>query len=111
MTLLSRLIPTSGKVRVGLIIVLVFVLVAIFGPLIAPYGPRQSGPHILEGPSATHWFGTTQLGQDVFSQFVHGARVSLLVGVFAGVLSQTEIKRNRPCMRGKSCDWTAWNRM
>lgn len=88
MTLLSRLIPTSGKVRVGLIIVLVFVLVAIFGPLIAPYGPRESGPHILEGPSATHWFGTTQLGQDVFSQFVHGARVSLLVGVFAGVLSQ-----------------------
>ncbi|WP_246955433.1 dipeptide/oligopeptide/nickel ABC transporter permease/ATP-binding protein [Brachybacterium sp. Marseille-Q7125] len=88
MSRISRFIPTSGKVRAGLVIVIIFVLIAIFGPMITPYGPRASGPEILSGPSAKHWFGTTQLGQDVFSQFVHGARVSLLVGLFAGVFSQ-----------------------
>lgn len=84
----SALFPTSGKVRVGLAIVLFFVLLAVFGPVLTQYGPRTSGPDILQGPSADHWFGTTQTGQDVFSQFVHGARVSLLVGLVAGVASQ-----------------------
>ncbi len=85
---LTRLIPASGKVRAGLIIVIFFVLLAIFGPFLTDYGPRSSGDQLLQGPSAQHWFGTTQSGQDVFTQFVHGARVSLAVGVFAGVLSQ-----------------------
>src|SRR5690625_1446835 len=81
-------LPTSGKVLAGLVIVIVFALVAIVGPMVAQYGPRASGPEILAPPSGTHWFGTTQTGQDVFAQFVYGARVSLAVGVFAGVVSQ-----------------------
>ena len=81
-------LPTSGKVLAGLVIVIVFALVAILGPMVAQYGPRASGPEILAPPSGAHWFGTTQTGQDVFAQFVYGARVSLAVGVFAGVVSQ-----------------------
>lgn len=84
----SLLLPSSGKVRVGLAIVLFFVLVAVFGPMLTPYGPRASGSDILQPPSSQHWFGTTQTGQDVYSQFVHGARISLMVGLVAGVASQ-----------------------
>lgn len=84
----SALMPTSGKVRVGLAIVIFFVLLAVFGPMVTQYGPRASGESILQAPSAEHWFGTTQTGQDVFSQFVHGARISLIVGLVAGVVSQ-----------------------
>lgn len=81
-------LPTSGKVLAGLIIVIFFALVAIFGPMLTPYGPRASSGEILAPPSGTHWLGTTQTGQDVFAQFVYGSRVSLAVGVFAGVVSQ-----------------------
>jgi len=85
---ISRFIPASGKVRAGLIIVIFFALLAIFGPLLTPYSPQSSGPDIMQPPSAEHWFGTTQTGQDVFAQFVYGARISLGVGVFAGIISQ-----------------------
>lgn len=85
---LNSLWPASGKVRAGLIIVIFFVLLAVFGPMITDYAPRATGNPPLQPPSADHWLGTTQTGQDVFSQFVHGARVSLAVGFIAGVLSQ-----------------------
>ena len=81
-------VPASAKVRLGLAITLFFLVLAVVGPLLTSYDPQQSGADILQPPSATHWFGTTQTGQDVFSQFVHGARVSLGVGVVAGVVSQ-----------------------
>ncbi|MFC0673614.1 dipeptide/oligopeptide/nickel ABC transporter permease/ATP-binding protein [Brachybacterium hainanense] len=84
----SLLIPRSGKVRAGLVIVAVFVLLALVGPMIARFDPNQTSFDMLEPPSARHWLGTTQTGQDVFSQFMHGARVSLLVGLVAGVVSQ-----------------------
>src|SRR5699024_11966433 len=81
-------LPTSGMVLAGRVIVVGFALVAIVGPMVAQYGPRASGPEVLAPPSAAHWFGTTQTGQDVFAQFVYGARVALAVGVFGGVVSQ-----------------------
>lgn len=84
----SMLLPSSGKVRAGLLIVLFFVLIAVFGPMLTNYGPRSSGADLLQPPSAAHWFGTTQTGQDVYAQFVHGARISLLVGLVAGIASQ-----------------------
>lgn len=85
---ISTLIPRSGKVRAGLIIVLVFVIIAVFGPMVAAHDPQATGFDMLEPPSARYWLGTTQSGQDVFAQFVHGARVSLLVGLLAGTISQ-----------------------
>ncbi|NMA78480.1 MAG: ABC transporter permease, partial [Actinomycetales bacterium] len=85
---ITSFIPRSGKVRAGLIIVAVFVVIALVGPLVAQHDPRSTSFDMLQPPSGTYWLGTTQSGQDVFAQFVHGARVSLLVGLLAGVISQ-----------------------
>jgi peptide/nickel transport system permease protein len=65
-----------------------FVLMAIFAPVIAPYDPGQSDFSApLEGPSAEHLFGTDELGRDVFSRVVWGARASMQAGVFATLLA------------------------
>jgi peptide/nickel transport system permease protein len=68
----------------GLAIVILLVLVAVFAPLIAPYSitDRDIG-HYREKPSADHWFGTDTIGRDVFSRVVYGARVSLKIGIAA----------------------------
>jgi peptide/nickel transport system permease protein len=64
-----------------------FVLIAVFAPVITPYGPRVDEFAASTGPSGAHWLGTTARGEDVFSQLVYGARTSLIVGLVAGVLS------------------------
>lgn len=77
----------------GLVIVAVIVLVAIFGPLLVPYPKDAHGAvHIaqkLRAPSASHWFGTDQVGRDVFTRVVVGARTSLLAGVAVILLAVT----------------------
>jgi peptide/nickel transport system permease protein len=75
----------NGKARAGLLILGFFVLMAVFAPLIAPHDPSATDFPPYLGPSGTNWFGTTGNGQDVFSQVVYGARVSLLVGIAAGL--------------------------
>jgi peptide/nickel transport system permease protein len=82
-----RLIRNPGAI-VGFALVAIFVLTAIFAPLIAPYDPRDQNLSLLEegccpGPSAEHWFGVDDLGRDQFSRVVYGARYSLLIGVVA----------------------------
>jgi peptide/nickel transport system permease protein len=82
-----RLIRNPGAL-VGFALVALFVLTAVFAPLIAPYDPREQDLSLLAegccpGPSADHWFGVDQLGRDVFSRVVYGARYSLLIGVVA----------------------------
>jgi peptide/nickel transport system permease protein len=82
-----RLIRNPGAV-VGFALVALFVFTAVFAPLIAPYDPREQDLSLLAdgccpGPSADHWFGVDQLGRDVFSRVVYGARYSLLIGVVA----------------------------
>jgi ABC-type dipeptide/oligopeptide/nickel transport system permease subunit len=69
---------------VGLVIIVVLILAAIFAPLIAPYDitARDSG-HFREKPSMKHYFGTDTVGLDVFSRVVYGARVSLKIGIAA----------------------------
>jgi peptide/nickel transport system permease protein len=62
----------------GLVILGIFATAAIFAPLIAPYDPAEMDPLAnLAGPSADHWLGTDNLGRDLFSRIVHGARWSL----------------------------------
>jgi peptide/nickel transport system permease protein len=75
---------TNKLARTGVIILAVLVLTAIFAPIIAPYSPDNSSFQPMLGPSPSHWLGTTQGGQDVFSQLVYGARESLWVGFAAG---------------------------
>jgi peptide/nickel transport system permease protein len=78
---------SSKKARVGVITVGAFVLLAIFAPLIAPHDPTDSSFVPLAGPSATNWLGTSTAGQDIASQLVYGTRVSLIVGLFGGLLA------------------------
>jgi peptide/nickel transport system permease protein len=58
-----------------------FVLVAIIGPWVAPFDPQALGQATLVPPGTEHWFGTDDLGRDVLSGVLHGARISLLVGI------------------------------
>ncbi|MFI6641028.1 ABC transporter permease [Streptomyces sp. NPDC050504] len=74
----------GGKTLTGLAILAFFVLLAVIGPWIAPYDPDGMSDEILRPPSADHWFGTTQTGQDVLSQILVGTRGVLVVGFVAG---------------------------
>jgi len=82
-----RTLWSNGKARTGMIILGLIVLAAIFAPLIAPHSPTATNFTPYAGPSAAHLLGTTGNGQDVFSQLIFGARVSLIVGVCAGALA------------------------
>lgn len=65
----------------GVVLVVVFVLFAVFAPWIAPQDPaRIDLAARLSGPSAAHWFGTDELGRDILSRIIYGARISMLVG-------------------------------
>ncbi|MFC4410199.1 ABC transporter permease [Chungangia koreensis] len=71
----------SKAAIVGTAIVLFFVILAIFGPWIAPQGLNDQNMSIrLQAPSAEHWFGTDDYGRDILSRVIHGARLSLTVG-------------------------------
>jgi peptide/nickel transport system permease protein len=73
----------------GMVLVALFVVLAIFGPWIAPQDPsRIDLLSRLQAPNAAHWFGTDELGRDIFSRIIYGARISMLVGtcVVAGSL-------------------------
>jgi len=68
----------------GAIIIIFFIAIAILSPLIAQYPYDETSlSDRLQTPTATHWFGTDDLGRDIFSRIVYGARISLWVGFFS----------------------------
>lgn len=70
------------KGLIGLVLICGYVIIAFFGPWLAPYDPlAQNFMATLKSPSASHWFGTDQLGRDVFSRILVGAHLSLGIGV------------------------------
>jgi peptide/nickel transport system permease protein len=72
----------------GLAIIATFVLVALAAPLIAPQDPlATSWSAVRKAPSAAHWFGTDEIGRDVLSRVIYGARASLLAGVVSVLIS------------------------
>ncbi|MHA7304236.1 ABC transporter permease [Arthrobacter sp. TMN-49] len=77
----------NWKSRLGLIILACFIFVAIFAPLLAPYGAAQDGFERNADASPEHWFGTTAAGEDVLSQLIFGSQISVSVGFIAGLLS------------------------
>jgi peptide/nickel transport system permease protein len=81
--------PRSPKILVGLGILLFFVLLAIFGPIVRPYSPDQTfaDAPVPLAPSAAHWLGTTQAQQDVFSQLLVGGGSMLVVAIIGGVIA------------------------
>lgn len=103
----NRVVETSGSsltretwkrlranrlAMIGGIIVVLFVLVAVFAPLLAPYDPRdnqwfdQIRPSSIPGPSWEHWFGLDESGRDLFSRVIYGARSSLVIGIVSLVI-------------------------
>ena len=80
---LRRLLRRKGAV-IGLTIIVTFLVLALFAPLIAPYDPIASSWSLVrKPPSAAHWFGTDDLGRDVLSRVIYGARASLMAGVIS----------------------------
>lgn len=76
---------------IGLVIIVTIILLALLAPVIAPYDPaKQNLLHRLKPPSAIHFLGTDDLGRDIFSRILWGARVSLTVG-FVAVLGSITI--------------------
>ena len=73
---------------IGASIIIFFILVAIFAPLIATHDPRQANiVERLQGGSASHYLGTDKVGRDIFSRIVYGTRISLKVGLIAMTFS------------------------
>ena len=76
--------------RVGLVLFVLVVLMAVAGPLVFPFNPASvssSAAGLLRPPSLQHWLGTDELGRDVFREFLSGAHVSLIVGLAATAIS------------------------
>ena len=74
----------SPSAMIGLVILIIILLCAIFADLIVPYDVAiQSSPDRLQKPSAEHIFGTDNYGRDVFARIIHGTKVSLALGVSA----------------------------
>jgi peptide/nickel transport system permease protein len=85
--------PTARAVRrlwrrkgavFGLAVIALLVALAVLAPLISPYDPdQQTWSAVRKAPSALHWFGTDDVGRDVFARVIYGARASLLAGIVA----------------------------
>src|SRR6218665_2846047 len=68
----------------GLVVLCAFIALAVFAPLIVPYHPiTTSWSQVRKPPTALHWFGTDELGRDILSRVVYGARASLLAGLIS----------------------------
>ncbi|HET9170496.1 MAG TPA: ABC transporter permease [Actinospica sp.] len=77
----------SGKATAGALILLFFAVFAVIGPWLAPYSPDATGGAPVAGPSGAHWFGTDQLGRDIYSQLLVGTRGVIVVGFAAGAIA------------------------
>jgi peptide/nickel transport system permease protein len=89
-----QLIRNPGAIA-GFLLVLIFVIAAIFAPVIAPYGPLDQNLSLLKsggippGPSIHHLLGVDLLGRDVFTRILYGARYSLLIGIVSVAIGLT----------------------
>lgn len=81
-----RMLVKNKMAMVGLFILVVLVLLALFADVIADYDTvviKQNLASRLQGPTAAHWLGTDEFGRDIFARLIHGTRVSLKVGILA----------------------------
>ena len=83
-----RLLRRQPLACLGLLLLVGFVLAALLAPALAPFAPAQLDlDHRLLPPCAAHWFGTDELGRDIFSRTLFGARISLIVAVSVVAIS------------------------
>lgn len=84
----TRALMRNPLAALGLAIVALLVITAGFAPWIAPYSPvGQDLGNRLMPPGADHWMGTDELGRDIFSRVVHGARITLLIVILVAVIA------------------------
>ena len=80
---MRRLLRRKGAIF-GLVIIVLFLALAIFAPLLTPYDPiAQSWTSVRKPPSLAHWFGTDDVGRDILVRIIFGARASLMAGVIS----------------------------
>lgn len=85
-----RAVTANRGALIGFILVVALVVVAIFAPWIAPYPADEMGAGMaLLPPDADYWFGTDEFGRDMFSRVIHGARLTIQVGLIAVGISLT----------------------
>lgn len=82
-----QLINKNKQLRVGMILLGVTALIAIFAPLIAPYDPYSLGDEMLKAPNIKNFLGTDGLGRDVFSMIIFGTRTSIMIGIVTATIS------------------------
>lgn len=79
-----RRLKARKSALVALFVIIALILIAIFAPLIAPFDPtKQSWSAVRKAPSLAHWFGTDEVGRDILSRIIYGARASLSAGVIS----------------------------
>ena len=85
---LKRMCRQNPLAAVSAIVILIFILMAIFAPVIAPYGEtEQDLINRLQDPSLTHLLGTDELGRDLFSRMLYGSRLSIAIGILPSLIS------------------------
>ncbi len=89
---LFRLFVENRKALVGIILLSLFILVAVFAPVIAPFAPKQNSDGqgafpLMAPPGGEHILGTTNAGYDIFSRLVYGSRITLFVGIVTGLMT------------------------
>ena len=85
---LARALIHNPLALVGLVIMLGLLIIAALAPWIAPYSPLDGSlANRLQAPSAAHWMGTDELGRDIFSRVIHGARITLFIVILVAVIA------------------------
>lgn len=79
--------PTGKVQALGLAIILTMILLAVFAPVVAPFDPKANVCEPFGTPTAQNWLGCNDFGQDLLSQLLYGARVSLFVGIVVATIS------------------------
>lgn len=86
--LVARRFVRNWQAVFGLCVIVLLFALAYLGPLVSPWGYAESDyTAFLQPPSAEHWFGTTQIGNDVFAQTIRGLQKSLVIGLLVGLIS------------------------
>ena len=71
---------------IAIVLILILMFVTVVGPSLTPYGSEELAAGRFESPSGTHWFGTDELGRDILSRVVVGARLSLTIGLVGSIV-------------------------
>jgi ABC-type dipeptide/oligopeptide/nickel transport system permease subunit len=73
--------------RLGLGLILFFIIIGLLAPILAPYNPRDYSGEPLQKPGLEHWLGTNDMGQDILSELIWGVRISIFIGLTVGMFS------------------------